>query len=155
MKSKIISIGWVAILLLTTTFACKENESVDLSMNPVLESVSSTSCKETVKAAIVESFVELKAMNNEQLLVKYINAEMNCCPQTILTEVKQNESVLVIRFFEEVPNGCKCNCYYDVTTVLKQMQKKAYKAEIYIRDEKKAELSFDFAPGLDVKHTIK
>lgn len=158
MKPKMPVALFVFILLLISSLSCQnDNEEDNLSdmSAPKLQAVYSTTCKENSKGRVIESYIQLEAEQNQKLKVSFINAEMNCCPNMILSEVELKEdNKLLVRFFEEVPDGCKCNCYYDVSSVLKSMQKKQYKIEVYIRDNKKAAFEFEYTESLDKKHVI-
>ena len=77
----------ISVLLLGTIAGCQKDDSEPLeNQNLNIIETNNSGCKNTTKSAEEEQqSIELKAVNENQLQLRFINAILNCCPGEIVS----------------------------------------------------------------------
>jgi len=156
MKHKILKFSTVILLFAFIGASCQKEE-LSLLKDKILTvtEVNSTGCKESLKSSEIERYIELKAVGEKQLKVKFINATLNCCPGKITSNAFIQNEILKVVFAEETPTKCNCICDFDLECVIDSMEKREYSLEIYAHSEKpKAKITFNYSQKLNTKIKI-
>ena len=117
MKAKTILFSVITLFLLISGIGCeKEKEVVKESIQ--IKDFSYYGCKkeETTKstrAVESEEYIEYKAIADGYLYLKHVNADFNCCPDTIKATISIEENNITIVESETGPK-CNCICDYDL-----------------------------------------
>lgn len=72
------------------------------------------------------------------LLLKHINAEFNCCPESIIADISIEDSIITIEEHESFANGkaCSCLCLYDLDFEIRNLEPGEYTIRVispYVR----------------------
>ena len=117
----------ILFLIGIITFSCREENQ----MKRLEASLSSNLiCKSNLKSAdaIPDSISRIDYQYNETtktLTFIHTNAGFNCCPDKLSCEVNLQNDTLRIEEFEKVA-ACDCNCLFDLSIEIKDIEKKSY-----------------------------
>jgi len=156
MKHKDLKLIMIAFFFIFIGAGCQKEELSPLKDKILtVTEVNSTGCKESLKSSDAEQYVELKAVGDKQLKVKFINAVLNCCPGEITSKAFIKNEMLKVVFIEETPAMCNCICNFDLECVIDSMENREYNLEIYAHSDKpKAKLTFNYSSKLNTKIKI-
>ncbi|MCG6186360.1 hypothetical protein [Maribellus maritimus] len=118
---------------------------------------SASDCKNETKSTQDEAqYIELSAVNENQLKVIFANAVLNCCPGEIVSSACIEDSVLKVTFVETPPGGiCDCICPYDLECIIDEMENREYEIEIFAGSNiPNASFSFTFSSDLSMKYDM-
>jgi len=116
--------------------ACSEDEdgvTPDAGGTPAGQLTSATDCK-TFNGPAVESFLSSSEScveyqydaEEKKLYLKHVNAGFNCCPGVLSATISVSENIITIAENEEAAQ-CHCNCLYDLTFVIMDLDPGAYR----------------------------
>ena len=145
----------VAFLFFLFGAGCQKDEPPLKDKILTIVEVNSTGCKKSLKSPETEQYIELKAVGNRQLKVRFINAVLNCCPGKITSNAFIQNGILKVVFIEETPAMCNCICNFDLECVIDSMENREYNLEVYAHSEKpKAKITFNYSSKLNTKIKI-
>ena len=158
MKTKIIL--WIgALLLLTAGAGCEKEKTNEMQ----LRDFSYVGCKENIdktKQSFSESIlknqecIEYRAIEDGYLHIKHINAQFNCCPDTIKVNFSTGNNGFVITEDEQNPK-CNCFCNYDLEYSIGPLSSKEYTIFIYKGNIEQTKFDINYTPSAEGKITIK
>ncbi|MBI9065216.1 MAG: hypothetical protein JEZ14_24745 [Marinilabiliaceae bacterium] len=152
MKHKILNIALMFLLPVLLGAGCGKDELPPLE-DKILKvtEMNASGCKDQLKSSDIERYVELKAENDNQLRVRFINASLNCCPGEITSNAFIQNEILKIVFMEETM-ACNCICDFDLECVIDSMENRSYEMEVYAHSEKpKAKFTFYYSKKLNAR----
>ena len=145
----------VAFLFILFGAGCQKDEPPLKDKILTIVEVNSTGCKKSLKSPETEQYIELKAVGDRQLKVRFINAVLNCCPGKITSNAFIQNGILKVVFIEETPAMCNCICNFDLECVIDSMENREYNLEVYAHSEKpKAKITFNYSSKLNTKIKI-
>jgi hypothetical protein len=165
MKKKIYSILPVIVLLVLIA-GCEERTDPDPERSADItgEIADFSDCKLFEKSALCDEetpdtlsciYYEYDALNN-RLTVRHINAGFNCCPDSLYCEVSVKNDTIVIQEYEKVAQ-CYCNCLYDLTIELDNIELKTYYLsfiEPYRGEQERIVFAIDLSAGSEGSYCV-
>lgn len=158
MKRKTILFSVIALLLLIGGMGCGKEETNEVR----LRDFSYVGCKENTdktKQSFSESifknqeYIEYRAIEDGYLHIKHINAQFNCCPDTIKVNFSTENNGFVITEDEQNPK-CNCFCNYDLEYNIGPLLSKEYTIFIYKGNIEQAKFDINYNSSIKGKVTI-
>jgi len=81
-----------------------------------------------------DSIEVVYAIKEKEVVLVQKNTFFNCCLDTILVELTQQNNTIKITEHEIATNPCRCICPYSVNIIFKVPDYGAYNVEIWIED---------------------
>ena len=122
-------------------FGCKDNS--DMTKQSISESL-----------LIDQEYIEHMAIEDGYLHIKHINAQFNCCPDTIMVNFSVDNNGVVITEDEQIPK-CNCFCYYDLEYNIGPLSPKKYTILIYKGNLEQTKFNIKYNSSIKGKITIK
>ena len=125
----------ILIILLVVTISCKKENNIAGIISG--EVVTHSDCKNSKSATYdvslnnsSESCIQyLYSENEEKLILSYINAGFNCCPDSLFCNVELSGDTILISEFEKSAL-CDCNCLYDLKIEVAGIKKDKYYVKV-------------------------
>jgi hypothetical protein len=131
-----------AVLILGILLGCEKkvvNKEIPTpSVPPVGILIGHTECKTFQTGGVADSIpsnqecMEYSYDGEGVLLLKHINAEFNCCPESITADISIEDSVITIEEHESFANGklCTCLCLYDLDFEIRNLEPGEYTIKV-------------------------
>ncbi len=112
--------------------------------------------KQSVSEAIFkdQEYIEYMAIEDGYLHIKHINAQFNCCPDTIMVNFSVDNNSVVITEDEQIPK-CNCFCDYDLEYNIGPLSSKKYTILIYKGNLEQTKFNIKYNSSIKGKITIK
>lgn len=159
MQRKTILLTVFALFLLLGATGCEKEKTSEMR----LRDFSYVGCKENTdktKQSFSESilknqeYIEYRAIEDSYLHIKHINAQFNCCPDTIKVNFSTDNNRFVITEDEQNPK-CNCFCNYDLEYSIGPLSSKEYTIFIYMGNIEQTKFDINYTPSTEGKITIK
>jgi hypothetical protein len=153
MNSRLIILVTICFLSTILGPGCNNDELPPLNDQILNTSeINTKGCKEQLKTTNVERYIELLAENNNQLRVKFINAQINCAGIETTSASIQN-GILKVFFVERSLANCICD--FDLECLIGSMENRKYEMEIYTHNEIPiTKFSFKYSKKLNTQKKI-
>ena len=159
MKPKTILFSVIALFLLLGGAGCEKEKTNEMQ----LRDFSYVGCKENTdktKQSFSESilknqeYIEYRAIEDGYLHIKHINAQFNCCPDTIKVNFSTGNNGFVITEDEQNPK-CNCFCNYDLEYKIGPLSSGKHTIFIYKGSIEQKKFNINYTPSTEGKITIK
>jgi hypothetical protein len=126
--------------------------------------ISNSSCKSFMRSGVpvdevpdTISRVEYSYDNEtKKLTLKHINANFNCCADSLYCEIELKGDTIMIEEFEESAI-CNCICMYDLEIEVDSVEMKGYQVkfiERYVGDQEKLVFGIDLAAAASGSYSV-
>ena len=161
MKSSIYSVTVITIMIVTTIFGCKKDDSKN-SLVFGGKLISKSECKSNFKMIVAPTPDTLSCVDyyfdksTNKLFLNHINAAFNCCPDSVYCNISLENNTIVVREYESA-SPCDCDCIYDLNIEVNGIETKSYQIkfiEPYAESEDEILFNIDLESELSGSYCV-
>ena len=118
-------------IILFSSCTKEDDKTTLISDPPTIDNISHTGCKKLKSSNLVtQDCVNYEVYNNNYLKINRTNVAFNCCIDSVIVEIIENQNYYITIKETENAAPCNCNCLYDLEYIIGRLNYGIYTINI-------------------------